>query len=113
MVASGHPLATEAEVEMLKKGGNAVDAAVTVAFMLGVVDGDNAGIGGGCFILIRRANGEFVAIDGRETAPAAARRDMFIRNGKGDTSLRVSMPMGPSPNWATLSFIFISFSRGK
>src|SRR6266704_1932937 len=68
MVASGHPL-------------------VTVAFMLGVVDGDNAGIGGGCFILIRRANGEFVAIDGRETAPAAARRDMFIRNGKGDTSL--------------------------
>src|SRR6266581_2876575 len=87
MVASGHPLATEAGVEMLKKGGNAVDAAVTVAFMLGVVDGDNAGIGGGCFILIRRANGEFVAIDGRETAPAAARRDMFIRNGKGDTSL--------------------------
>src|SRR5262249_55716928 len=44
-------------------------------------------IGGGCFILIRRSNGTLVAIDGRETAPAAATRDMFVRNGKADTDL--------------------------
>src|SRR5689334_10323620 len=87
MVASGDPAATEAGVAVLRSGGNAVDAAVAVALTLGVVDGDNSGIGGGCFILIRLADGSFVAIDGRETAPAAASRDMFVRNGKADTRL--------------------------
>lgn len=87
MVASVHPLATQAGVNVLKSGGNAIDAAVAVALTLGVVDGHNSGIGGGCFMLIRRADGSFVAIDGREMAPAAATRDMFIRNGKGDTEL--------------------------
>src|SRR5882762_10190871 len=87
MVASGHRLATEAGLEILRNGGNAVDAAVAVGLALGVVDGDNAGIGGGCFMLIRRANGAFVAIDGRETAPASASRDMFVRDGKAQTEL--------------------------
>ena len=50
MVASVHPTATEAGLRVLKEGGNAVDAAVAVALTLGVVDGDNSGIGGGCFI---------------------------------------------------------------
>jgi gamma-glutamyltranspeptidase/glutathione hydrolase len=50
MVASVHPTATEAGLRVLKEGGNAVDAAVVVALTLGVVDGDNSGIGGGCFI---------------------------------------------------------------
>ncbi len=87
MVASGHPLATAAGVEMLKSGGNAVDAAVTVGLTLGVVDGVNSGIGGGCFLLIRLADGRFFAVDGREKAPAAATRDMFIRDGKADPAL--------------------------
>jgi gamma-glutamyltranspeptidase/glutathione hydrolase len=87
MVASVHPLATEAGLEVLKNGGNAIDAAVAVGMTLGVVDVDNSGIGGGCFILIRRANGKLVAIDGRETAPMAATRDMFVRDGKGNTEL--------------------------
>jgi gamma-glutamyltranspeptidase/glutathione hydrolase len=87
MVASVHPLATQAGVNVLKSGGNAIDAAVAVALTLGVVDGHNSGIGGGCFMLIRRADGSTAAIDGREMAPAAATRDMFIRNGKGDTAL--------------------------
>src|SRR5947209_4816251 len=87
MVASVHPVATEAGLEVLKHGGNAVDAAVAVALTLGVVDGYNSGIGGGCFILIHRANGSLVAIDGREMAPAAASRDMFVRDGKGNTDL--------------------------
>ena len=87
MVASVHPLATEAGLNVLKSGGNAVDAAVAVGLTLGVVDADNSGIGGGCFMLIRLANGKFVAIDGRETAPAAVTRDMFLRNGKADSEL--------------------------
>jgi len=93
MVASGHPTATQAGVAVLKSGGNSVDAAVAVALTLGVVDGDNAGVGGGCFILIRRANGSIMAIDGRETAPAAATRDMFVRNGKAETSLSQTGPL--------------------
>jgi gamma-glutamyltranspeptidase/glutathione hydrolase len=93
MVSSAHPLATEVGLNVLKSGGNAIDAAVAVGFALGVVDTHNSGIGGGCFMLIRLANGEFVAIDGREMAPAAATRDMFIRNGKGDTELSQTGPL--------------------
>src|SRR3982751_4945569 len=78
MVASVNPVATAAGLEVLKKGGNAIDATVAVALTLGVVDANNSGIGGGCFMLIRRANGEFVAIDGRETAPGRATRAMFV-----------------------------------
>src|SRR5207244_5337984 len=87
IIASVHPLATDAGMAVLKSGGNAIDATVAVALTLGVVDGDNSGIGGGCFMLIRRPNGSMVAIDGRETAPAAATRDMFVRDGKADTEL--------------------------
>ncbi|MFP6602801.1 MAG: gamma-glutamyltransferase, partial [Pirellulaceae bacterium] len=75
MVVSVHPLATDAGLNALKAGGNAVDAAVATALTLGVVDGFNSGIGGGCFILIRRQDGTLLAIDGREMAPAKAHRD--------------------------------------
>src|SRR5687767_7654706 len=78
MVVSVHPLATKAGVEVLKRGGNAIDAAVAVGLTLGVVDSHNSGIGGGCFILIRRSTGAYNAIDGREMAPANAKRDMYI-----------------------------------
>src|SRR5687768_302570 len=87
IVSSTHPLATDVGLNVLKSGGNAIDAAVAVGLMLGVVDGHNSGIGGGAFMLIRRANGEFVALDGREMAPASAHRDMYLRNGKADTTL--------------------------
>jgi gamma-glutamyltranspeptidase/glutathione hydrolase len=87
MVATVNPIATDAGVAVLKQGGNAVDAAIAAAFMLGVVNGENSGIGGGCFILIRRPNGSVVAIDGRETAPRAATPDMFVRGGRADTEL--------------------------
>ena len=87
MVATVHPLATQAGVSALRSGGNAVDAAVAAALTLGVVDGHNSGIGGGCFILIRRADGRLVAIDGRETAPARAHRDMYLRGGEAKTEL--------------------------
>lgn len=87
MVVSANPIATGAGVDALKSGGNAIDAAVAVAVTLGVVDGANSGIGGGCFMLIRTANGKIVALDGREMAPAKASRDMYLRNGHADASL--------------------------
>lgn len=87
MVATVNAQATEAGLQAMKNGGNAIDAAVAAALILGVADGHNSGIGGGCFMLIRLANGSIVAIDGRETAPGAAHRDMFLRKGKADTRL--------------------------
>jgi gamma-glutamyltranspeptidase/glutathione hydrolase len=82
MVASVHHLASEAGVEIMRRGGNAVDAAVVTGLVLGVVDSHNSGLGGGCFLLLRLPSGEVVALDGRETAPAAATADMFLRQGK-------------------------------
>ena len=93
MVASVHPLATDAGVAALRRGGNAVDAAIAMALTLGVVDPHNSGLGGGCFILIRRADGKLVAIDGRETAPAKAHRDMYLRDGRPQPELSQSGPL--------------------
>lgn len=87
MVATVNPIATDAGVNAFRNGGNAVDAAIAACLTLGVVDNFNSGIGGGCFILIRKPNGEFLAIDGREMAPAKAHRDMYLVNGIADTKL--------------------------
>lgn len=81
-VATVREEATDVAIETLRDGGNAVDAAVAAALMLGVVDGHNSGIGGGCFVLIRSPDGRLTAIDGREKAPQRARRDMYVRQGK-------------------------------
>ena len=86
-VVTVHPLATKAAEYTFIQGGNAVDAAVAAALTLGVVDGFNSGIGGGCFMLIRKPDGTIVAIDGRETAPQKASRDMFLHDGKADPDL--------------------------
>src|SRR5437016_5362446 len=90
IVATVHPLATEAAIQAMKSGGNAIDAAVAAGLTLGVVDGHNSGIGGGCFMLIRLANGSVAAIDGRETAPAGATRDLYLRNGNADTTVSLT-----------------------
>ena len=86
-VVSAHPIATKIGMEVLRDGGNAVDAAVAVGFAMGVVDQFHSGIGGGGFIVIRMADGTIHTIDGRETAPAAATRDMYLRDGQFDPSL--------------------------
>ncbi len=93
MLATVHPIATDAGVEVFRAGGNAVDAAVTAALTLGVVDAGNSGIGGGCLILIRTPDGKFMAIDGRETAPAKAHRDMFLHEGKPNPTASQTGPL--------------------
>ena len=92
-VATVHPRATDAGVEVMREGGNAVDAAIAAALTLAVVDGHNSGIGGGCLILIRTADGELVAIDGREKAPAAATADMFVTDGAPNTDMSQTGPL--------------------
>jgi gamma-glutamyltranspeptidase/glutathione hydrolase len=78
MVVSSDSLATKVGIEILKKGGNAVDAAVAVGFALAVTYPQAGNIGGGGFMVIRMANGETVTIDYREKAPLKAHEDMFL-----------------------------------
>jgi gamma-glutamyltranspeptidase/glutathione hydrolase len=79
-VAAAHPLAVEAGLEVLAKGGSAADAAVAVQAMLSLVEPQSSGIGGGAFLLhYSAATGEVTAFSGRETAPAGATADMFIK----------------------------------
>src|SRR5436309_6412790 len=113
IVATVHPLATDAAVETFKNGGNAIDAAVAAALTLGIVDGQNSGIGGGCFMLIRLADGRFVAIDGRETAPGGATRDMFVRHGKADPELSLAGPLAAGVPGALASYDYALRCCGK
>lgn len=78
-IASAHPLASEAGMQILREGGNAFDAAIAVAAALAVVEPNSSGIGGGGFFLLHRAADDAdIFVDARETAPAAAARDMFL-----------------------------------
>jgi gamma-glutamyltranspeptidase/glutathione hydrolase len=79
MVAAAHPLAARAGVEVLKEGGNAIDALVAVQMALNVVEPQSSGIGGGCFIVYYDAKtGKTYCIDGREETPAGTRREDFL-----------------------------------
>ncbi|MEP7221634.1 MAG: gamma-glutamyltransferase [Novosphingobium sp.] len=82
MVSAADPRAAEAGAEMLRAGGSATDAALAVMFALTVVEPQSSGIGGGGFYLSSDAAGQMDAIDGRETAPAAATEQWFMAKGK-------------------------------
>jgi gamma-glutamyltranspeptidase/glutathione hydrolase len=113
MVATVNPIATHAGLDALRAGGNAVDAAIACALTLGVVDGHNSGIGGGCFLTLRLADGRLITLDGRETAPAAATRDMFLRDGKADAKLSQdgALAVGIPGELATLAYASTNFGR--
>ncbi len=78
MVVTAHPLASQVGVDILKQGGNAIDAAVAVGFALAVVLPDAGNIGGGGFIVYREAGGRVRTLDYREAAPRGATRDMYL-----------------------------------
>ena len=78
MVASQHELASQIGIDILKKGGNAVDAAIAVGLALAVVYPEAGNLGGGGFMLYRRKDGQAFAIDYREMAPSGASRDLYI-----------------------------------
>ena len=83
IVISDSELATKAGMEILKRGGNAMDAAVATAFALGVVDPASSGVGGGGFMVVYQAKEKKAhVLDFRETAPAAAHKTLFIKDGK-------------------------------
>jgi gamma-glutamyltranspeptidase/glutathione hydrolase len=94
-VATAHPLATEAGHAVLQAGGNAFDAAIAVSAALAVVEPYSSGIGGGGFWLLHRASdGRQVMIDGRERAPLAAHRDLYLdKSGDVVSGLSMNGPM--------------------
>jgi gamma-glutamyltranspeptidase/glutathione hydrolase len=112
-VATVDPLATDAAIHVMKKGGNAIDAAVAAGLTLGVVNGYNSGIGGGCFIVARLADGRVITINGRETAPAKAHRDMYLRNGKPDTGLSQIGPLASGVPGALAAYAQLAKAHGK
>lgn len=76
-VASQSTVCSNIGIQLLKDGGNAVDALVGTVFCVGVIGMYHSGIGGGGFLLLRQSNGTYEFVDMRETAPAAATQDMY------------------------------------
>jgi len=118
MVASQHELASKIGVDILKKGGNAVDAAVAVGIALAVVYPEAGNLGGGGFMLIRQKDGKTFAIDYRERAPKAATRDMFVdKDGnliKGEGSSTIGYRASGVPGTlAGFDLAFKKYGSGK
>jgi gamma-glutamyltranspeptidase / glutathione hydrolase len=118
MVASAERIASRIGVDVMKRGGNAVDAAVAVAFALAVVYPAAGNLGGGGYMMIRRSDGTATAIDYRETAPAAASRDMYVGpdgeliKGEG-SSLLGYRAAGVPGTVAGMAFALKKYGSGK
>lgn len=93
MAATAHPDASNAAAEVMREGGNAADAFVAAALVLGVIEPYSAGLGGGGFALYRDSAGKVHAYDFRERAPGKSRRDMYQKDGKVDSMLSKFGPM--------------------
>ena len=106
MASTSHPLATLAALDVLRRGGNAMDAAVAAVALLGVVEATQTGIGGDCFVLYMRCGQEeVIALNGSGWAPAAASLDRYV--GRGMTSIPSNSPdavtvPGAVASWAKL-----------
>ena len=114
-IASAHPLATQAGMEILANGGNAFDAAVAVAASLGVVEPYSAGLGGGGFWLLYEAGSkEYRFIDAREKAPAAAHRDYYLdANGDVDRDRAINGPTAAGIPGQPAAFAWIAEKYGR
>ncbi|MGD9784489.1 MAG: gamma-glutamyltransferase [Hyphomicrobiaceae bacterium] len=83
MVVAAHPVAAHEGREILRRGGNAIDAAIATVLVLNLVEPQSSGLGGGAFLLFHDvASGKLMTYDGRETAPSAAHPDRFMREGR-------------------------------
>lgn len=114
-VASAHPLATKAGIEILEQGGNAFDAAVAVTAALAVVEPFSSGLGGGGFWLLHRAgDGKQVMIDGRERAPKAAHRQMYLdKNGEVNKGLSLNGPLAAGIPGIPAGLDYLSANYGR
>lgn len=114
-VASAHPLATNAGLEILASGGNAFDAAVAVAATLAVVEPYHSGLGGGGFWLLHQdKNHKNIFIDGRETAPQAARKDMYLDpDGKVIPGLSLNGGLAAAIPGHPAALVYIAKSFGR
>jgi gamma-glutamyltranspeptidase / glutathione hydrolase len=107
MAATSHPQATLTALDVLRRGGNAIDAAIAAVALLGVVEPTQTGIGGDCFVLyMRRGGGDVIALNGSGWAPAAASPDRFARSGMTtipvESAHAVTVP-GAVASWARLA----------
>ena len=113
-VASAHPLATQAGIEILQQGGNAFDAAVAVTAVLAVVEPYASGLGGGGFWLLHISEEEYdVMIDGREVAPLAATRDMYIGVDGKSTGQSVTGPLAAGIPGTPAAIVHIAENYGR
>ena len=114
-IASAYPLATQAGLEILSKGGNAFDAAVAVSAALAVVEPSSSGLGGGGFYLLhRQADGFDTMVDAREKAPAAASRDMYLDTaGNPKPHASVDGPLSAGIPGEPAAFEYLARKYGK
>ena len=112
-IATVDPISTSAGAKTLMNGGNAFDAAVAAALTLGVVNGYNSGIGGGCFIIGRKSNGEIFVINGRERAPLKSNEKMFIKNGKPQGNLSKEGSLSIAVPGALMAYSELSSNHGN
>src|SRR6185312_8288528 len=107
MAATSHPLATLTALDILRRGGNAIDAAIAAAALLGVVEPTQTGIGGDCFVLfMRRGEGDPIALNGSGWSPAAAGLEPLLAQGMTSIPVTsghaVTVP-GAVASWARLA----------
>jgi len=114
-IASAEHLATEAGFEMLRKGGNAFDAAVAVGTVLAVVEPHDSGLGGGGFYLIHQAKtGKEIIIDARERAPTAAHHNMYLdKNGNVIPDLSINGPLSAAIPGEPAAFVHLAKNYGR
>lgn len=114
-VASAHPLATQAGMDVLDKGGNAFDAAIAVAASLGVVEPYSAGIGGGGFWLLYDASqDQYRFVDARETAPQAAGKNYYLtKSGKVNRDKAINGPTAAAIPGQAAAFTHIAENYGR
>jgi gamma-glutamyltranspeptidase/glutathione hydrolase len=113
-VATAHPLATRAVLEILGAGGNAFDAAVTATAALAVVEPHGSGLGGGGFFLLHRASDQFeTMIDARERAPLAARHDMYLDRGQVRARASLDGPLAAAIPGTPAALVHLARKYGR